>query len=527
MDGADTLIGNGGTDVLKGGMGADAMIGGAGDDLYYVDDALDTVTETTGAGNDTVSSSIDYTLTANVERLNLTGSAVNGTGNDLINVLVGTSGANRLDGLGGSDSLFGGAGDDTYVVDVPGDAVFENAGEGTDTVLAGLSYTLAANVENLQIIAGAGDAAGTGNGLANMLTGNDGSNELRGQDGNDTIDGGGGNDRITGGTGADILRGGAGNDGFYFDTASDIVIGEQLDGGTGFDTVFATYQGNQDFSAASLTGIEGADSGTGNMMLTAAQLDQLAAVTGRFIITTGGAVSMNGVTAAADFTLSAAGNAFDLTGVIGGGYLATGAGGNDRITGSASADTLLGNGSADVLIGGLGADVLNGGSGTDMVSYEDNHGGVFVNLTLNQGFGNAAAGDTYVGIEDVRGSMFDDTIIGNGGANRLEGGDGNDVLRGAFGADTLVGGNGLDTASYEDNQGPVFVNLLTGQGFNNAAQGDSFDGIENLTGSIYNDYFIGTNGANTLNGGDANDILLGALGADSAHRRGGHRYREL
>ncbi len=156
-----------------------------------------------------------------------------------------------------------------------------------------------------------------------------------------------------------------------------------------------------------------------------------------------------------------------------------------------------------------------GNGGVDTVSYEDNQGGVFVNLTTGHGYGNAAQGDEYTSIENVRGSIFDDTMIGDGGANRLEGGDGNDVLRGAFGADTLVGGAGTDTASYEDNQGPVFVNLLTGQGFNNAAQGDSFDSIENLTGSIYNDYFIGSNGANTLNGGTGNDTLLGALGADT------------
>ncbi len=62
-----------------------------------------------------------------------------------------------------------------------------------------------------------------------------------------------------------------------------------------------------------------------------------------------------------------------------------------------------------------------------MVLYDDDYGAVFVNLTLGQGFGNAAAGDSYAGIEDVRGSMFADTLIGEGGANRLEGGAGDDV----------------------------------------------------------------------------------------------------
>ncbi|MDB5706725.1 MAG: hemolysin-type calcium-binding repeat family protein [Sphingomonas bacterium] len=218
------------------------------------------------------------------------------------------------------------------------------------------------------------------------------------------------------------------------------------------------------------------------------------------------------------------GGGFDLLDGSDGNDVLDGGAGNDTLTGGNDLDTLLGgdgndmlsggNGD-DLLIGGLGADFINGGAGIDTVSYEDNQGAVFVNLTLHQGFGNSAAGDSYTAVENVRGSIFDDTMIGDGGANRLEGGDGNDVLRGAIGADALVGGNGLDTASYEDNQGSVFVNLLTGQGFNNAAQGDSFSSIENLTGSIFADYFIGSDGANTLDGGAGDDVLLGALGADT------------
>jgi Ca2+-binding RTX toxin-like protein len=149
------------------------------------------------------------------------------------------------------------------------------------------------------------------------------------------------------------------------------------------------------------------------------------------------------------------------------------------------------------------------------VSYEDNEGAVFVNLTLRRGYGNSAQGDIYTDVENALGSIYNDTMIGDGGNNRLDGSDGNDVLRGAIGQDALVGGNGIDSASYEDNQGSVFVDLLRGVGYNNAAQGDSFSSIEDLTGSIFADYFIGTDGVNTLTGGDGDDILLGALGADT------------
>ena len=87
------------------------MAGGLGNDTYFVDNAGDVVTEALNAGTDTVQSSlVNYTLTANVENLTLTGSAnINGTGNGLANVITGNSGNNILDGAGGADTMVGGA----------------------------------------------------------------------------------------------------------------------------------------------------------------------------------------------------------------------------------------------------------------------------------------------------------------------------------------------------------------------------------------------------------------------------------
>jgi len=107
----------------------------------------------------------------------------------------------------------------------------------------------------------------------------------------------------------------------------------------------------------------------------------------------------------------------------------------DFIIGGDGANRLDGRGGNDILIGSLGADVLVGGDGDDTASYEENWGTAFVNLALNQGFNNAAHGDTYDGIENLKGGLFDDFFIGNDGANRLEG---------ALGADTLVGNGGVD-----------------------------------------------------------------------------------
>jgi hypothetical protein len=193
----------------------------------------------------------------------------------------------------------------------------------------------------------------------------------------------------------------------------------------------------------------------------------------------------------------------------------SGGDGNDTLTGGNLNDSLLGGNNTDTLSGGLGADFLDGGNGTDTASYAADIGGVFVNLASGLGFGNAAAGDVLVSIENLIGTAYDDTFVGDSGTNVLDGGLGNDNLIGGLGADVLIGGAGTsDTAGYDDNQGAVFVNLASGQGFGNAAQGDTYSGIENLTGSVFGDYFIGDSGANRLDGSGGNDTLIGGLGAD-------------
>ena len=198
---ANALVGNAGTNTLDGGGGADTMTGLGGNDTYVVDNAGDRVVEAANAGLDTVRAGVTYTLSDNVKTLILTGTTgINGTGNGLANVLTGNAGNNVLDGRAGADTMTGRAGNDTYLVDNRGDLVIEAASGGTDTVKASISYTLAANVENL-ILVGTGAVSGTGNSLVNTLTGNTGANLLNG------------------GGGADTLSGKAGADTFVFNTA--------------------------------------------------------------------------------------------------------------------------------------------------------------------------------------------------------------------------------------------------------------------------------------------------------------------
>lgn len=140
---------------------------------------------------------------------------------------TGTSGNDILTGGAGDDTLEGGDGNDIYVVNSAGDLIIEQFGGGVDLVRAYISYTLAANLENMTLM-GTSSIDGAGNNLNNSLKGNSGDNWLRGLDGNDQLDGGAGADTLLGGTGSDYLRGGTGADIFGF-LASDLSTGSATD----------------------------------------------------------------------------------------------------------------------------------------------------------------------------------------------------------------------------------------------------------------------------------------------------------
>ena len=148
--------------------------------------------------------------------LNGNDSLYGGTGNDL------------LDGGPGNDKLVGGTGDDTYLVTGTGDKITEGLNAGYDRVYTAVSYTLAANVEELDIF-GSAKVTGTGSAIGNSIYGGSGVNTLKGMAGDDYIVGGAANDLLTGGSGADLIYGQGGADQFIFSAVADFAVPAAID----------------------------------------------------------------------------------------------------------------------------------------------------------------------------------------------------------------------------------------------------------------------------------------------------------
>ena len=513
--GDDALQGHSGNDTLDGGAGADTMVGGRGDDVYFVDNAGDRVVEAAGQGFDQVTSSIDYTITGNVEQLTLTGTAINATGNTLDNLLFGNAQANVLDGGAGVDRMAGGLGDDRYIVDNVGDTVVENANEGVDTVQASVSYGLATNVENLTLT-GSANIDATGNELANVLIGNVGNN------------------RLDGGMGADSMSGGAGDDSYVVDNAGDLVT--EL-AAQGFDQVSSSIDYTLTANVEQLTLTGTATNATGNalnnLLFGNAQANVLDGSVGadrmagglgddRYIVDNVGDTVVESAGAGTDTVLASvsyglATNVENLT--------LTGSASIDA-TGNELANVLIGNAGNNRLDGGLGADSMSGGAGDD--SYVVDNASDLVTELSAQGFDRVSSSINYVLTANVEqltltgtalyatGNALDNLLFGNDQANVLDGGVGADQMSGGLGDDRYVVDNAGDIVNEAANAGNDTV--ISSVTYSLAANAENLilvgSAAINATGNADANVLVGNAGANNLAAGAGNDVLAGGLGND-------------
>ena len=544
------LTGNSGANVLNGGTGADTMIGGAGNDTYVVDEAGDIVTEGNNAGTDLVQSSISYTLGSNLERLTLIGSAaINATGNTLGNIITGNSGNNTLNGgTAGIDTLLGGAGNDTYVVDRSGLTVTEAVGEGTDLVQSTLTYTLGTAVENLTL-QGSSAINGTGNADANVIIGNSGNNTLNGMDGADTLIGGAGNDTYDIGAG-DVVTENPGEGTDLVRSTVNHTLAADFENLTllGSNAINATGNGSVNI----LIGNGGA-----NVIDGGAGADDMTGGSGNdtFVVDNTGDIvreSSNGGTDTIQSSVTLATLAANVEHVtlIGSANInAVGSSGNNTLTGNSGNNVLNGNGGTDTFIGGLGDDTYVVDSTTDIVTEAASAGtdtiqtSVVLSSLAAQVENLVLSGTIVTGT----GNTLNNVITGNTAANTLTGNDGNDTLYGLGGNDTLNGGNGDDILD-----GGAGTDGMTGGAGNDTyfvdiaadsvteASGGGSDtiqttvqlnawaaNVENMTmlgtGNLNTpgttsgaaNVLVGNSGVNSLNGGAGDDTLNGAGGNDA------------
>jgi len=417
--GNDTLLGAAGADTLSGGEGNDSLLGGTESDALYGDAGRDTLSG--DAGNDFLSGGSDRDM------------LVGGVGSDTLaggEAFVDRFGSYIIAASDSADTLDGGAGDDTYVIDNTGLVVVDSGGYDTGIVaIDGFVASVGgfAQIEKFVLYEDGVGRRFTANALNNVVIGGSGA---------DTIDGGAGNDLLRGGedSGGDSLFGGAGNDtlegatAYYyaFDGSDSDLEVDTLSGGDGIDRFDVAY------GTATIT-----DLGKGGAEVLLVREYGFANATVAASWTATAATKNLGVA-----NLSTNGFAVNLAAVTGGtnGF---------NVTNTGNATTLTGSGRSDMLIGGRGSDTLVGGNGDD---------------ALDGGAGN-------------------DSMNGGNGDDTLDGGSGNDLINGGTSIDVLTGGSDRDTFIFAagDSGKTAGFDIITDLAKGAVGTGDLIDYSTNLT----------------------------------------------
>ncbi len=448
--GADTLGGGSGDDQIDGGAGADAMTGGSGNDLYIVDNGGDVALESPGAGTDEIRTALaSYTVAPNIEVLRGTSAAGQQlTGGSAGLAIFGAAGSDLLDDGGAAAAMQGGQGDDVYVVRAAGTTATETGGEGTDMVRSYTStFSLFTGVEIL---------------VGMLSTGQ----TLIGHSGDDIITGGAGADRLDGAGGADVLTGGLGGDFYVVDTLADTVVEAA---GEGIDTIetalaaFTLIANVENLTARTNSGQTLTGNDAANVITAGAGNDVLVGLGGNDRLIGGGGSD----------TITYAGSAVGIVATVGPFYSGTvtvGAGETDSfdgieiVVGTDFADTFVNNSTVPASVmrftGGAGDDVYRVGSTADVI-VELAGGGTDHVLTSAFSYSLGANLENLTGTstesQNLFGNALDNFVTGGsaantlrleaGGADRADGGEGNDtiVFGASFGAgDSVEGGSGTD-----------------------------------------------------------------------------------
>lgn len=406
--GNDTIFAGDGDDTINGGGGADIMNGEGGNDLFLIEGGWtggpgEVING--GSGSDTFSTAAVNSINATIDlaagtfnyspggsgtiTLISIENVITGNGND---ELLGTSGANVMEGGGGNDRILGLEGNDTL-----------RGGDGNDTLNGGIGNdTLRGDANEDRLFGREGNDDLDGGSGDDLVVGNEGNDTLNGSGGDDAIRGGAGIDNINGGDGDDEVFGGDDNDTIRGGEGDDLLDGSAgddfIDGENGNDTLVGQI------GADTLLGGDGADElrgGGGN--------DFLNGENGNDTLF-GGANEDTLFGGSGDDFLQGNQQDDDLFGQSGNDRL-FGGDGFDFLDGGSGDDRLEGNNGRDTLVGGTGADILIGGALGDTFDFNSVAESTLANTDIIIGFDGAgvASGD----VIDVSTIDADTTVGGN------------------------------------------------------------------------------------------------------------------